>query len=490
MHFRPGLRHNLIALSVGALCLYYFFVCLFSILFMEPYYLHKVENSLVSAYKSLEHMDHLDLHTISRLESSNISIVLADAETDEIIYNSQVADRFLDDMKSRILPGIRNHAESSSTGYFLNTDEMYQRTSSGVTVSGGKRVMLGGITDHFLVDLNTSYESISQATNISVQFSAIIGLIVMVLAMIACSRLSTNVIAPIRKITEIANKIAHLDFSEKCTTNMTDEIQVMAESINTMSELMQGHIQQLECANQKLTEDIARQKAQDEARKNLVANLSHDLKTPIGLISGYADGLRQGMAKTDEEVREYCDVICDESDRMMSMILRMMELFRLESGTVELEPEEFDLYDLLSYVTDIFAIEIEKSGISFETDYHDCLYILADYFSVEQVITNYLQNAINHMEGGNTLKLSVSETETCYRVSVFNSSPHIPEDEQNKIWDSFYQLDTSRSQRQSGLGLSIVRSNMELLGGSYGMYNTDGGVVFWAEFQKLDDKEQ
>ena len=125
----------------------------------------------------------------------------------------------------------------------------------------------------------------------------------------------------------------------------------MAKSVNTLSDVMQDYITRLQAANDQLKEDIRLQQEQVEARKNLVSNLSHDLKTPIGLISGYADGLRSGMAKTDAEVKEYCDVICDESDRMMSMILRMMELFRLESGTVEMVKEEFDLADLLSYVT-------------------------------------------------------------------------------------------------------------------------------------------
>ena len=490
MHFFNGLRHRMILLSIGVLSLYYILVCLFSVLFMEPYYLHKVETSLVSAYQQLSRMGDINLETISSLESHNISMVIADSETLEIVYNSQFSDRFMDDMRSRVLPSVRDRASVSDTGYYIITDEMYQHTTSGVTVSSGKRIMLGGLTQDYLLDLSTSYESIAQATSISIQFSLIVGLLIMVLAILAYSRMSSSVLEPVTQITRISKKIADLDFSEKCSTNMPGEIGEMAESVNTMSDFMQAHIAQLEAANQQLHADIDMIHAQEEARKNLVSNLSHDLKTPIGLISGYADGLRHGMAKTDDEVREYCDVICDESDRMMSMILKMMELFRLESGTVELEMEEFDLYDLINYLVEVFGIEFEREQIDFSADYHDCLYITADYFAVEQVLTNYLQNAIAHMKDGKTLRLTVSELEDTYRVTIYNSTPPIPQEEMDRIWDSFYRLDKSRtrSRQQSGLGLSIVRGNMELLHGKYGVNNAQGGVEFWAEFQKSPEK--
>ena len=486
MAFRSSLRRNLILLSVGVLALYYTLISLFSVLFMEPYYLHKVERTLIGAYDTLVQMDEVDLNTVSELEKSNLSIIIADLDSMEVLYNSQMPDQFMPDFISRLLPHIKESTMSSDIGYNINTDELYRRTTSGATSSGGRRVTLGGVTDRYILDISTSYASISQATGISVQFSLIVGLMVMVIAVLAFSRMSASVVHPITQITNIANQIAHLDFSQKCDVDTGGEIGMMAESVNTMSDFMQTYIAQLQEANEQLKADIRQKKEQEEARKNLVANLSHDLKTPIGLISGYADGLRQGMAKTEGEVREYCDVICDESDRMMTMILKMMELFRLESGTVQLEQEEFDLADLLSYVTEIFSMEIERGNIDFSAQYGENLYITTDYFSAEQVLTNYMQNAISHMSGGNVLKLWVTERAEYYRVSVFNSAAPIPDEELPRLWDSFYRLDQSRkrSRRESGLGLSIVKSNMELMGGGYGVENVDGGVVFWAEFRK------
>lgn len=489
--FQGSLRNKLILLSVGVLALYYVLVSLFSIVFMEPYYLHKVEQSLVDAYSTIRQEGTVDLHTISGLEEKNLTFVVADRETLEVVYNSQMSDKFLNDMVQHMLPYIRDHAGATDTGYNINADELYQHTAAGATVSRERRVTLGGVTDQYVLDISTSYASIAQATTISVQFSLVVGLLVMIMAVVAFSRMSAMVTEPMTQITSIANQIAHLDFSQKCQSDLGGEIGVMANSVNTMSDFMQDYIGKLQTANEQLKKDIQLQQEQEEARKNLVSNLSHDLKTPIGLISGYADGLRSGMARTDAEVKEYCDVICDESDRMMSMILRMMELFRLESGTVEMVCEEFDLADLLDYVTEIFTIEIERDKIDFQKDYSCGLYIIADYFCVEQVVTNYVQNAVSHMGQGKKLWVKVQEQPEHYRVMVFNSAEPIPQEEQGRIWDSFYRLDKSRtrSRRESGLGLSIVRSNMELMGGGYGVENTEGGVIFWAEFPKSPEPE-
>lgn len=478
------LKNKLIFLSVGVLALYYVLVSLFSIIFMEPYYLHKVQQSLVSAYDRIRQEGEYDLNTISELEEQNIALVIADKETLEILYSSHMMDRFMLDMQEHFLPFIRDYASASGTGYNINADEMMQNTTSGAKLSGGQRVTLGGVTDRYVLDISTSYASIAQATAISVQFSLIMGLMVMLVAVAAFSRMSSQVTEPVTQITQIAGQIANLDFSEKCRTDLGGEIGQMADSVNAMSDMMQDHISQLQTANEQLKADIQMRKELEEARKNLVSNLSHDLKTPIGLISGYADGLRSGMAKTDTEVKEYCDVICDESDRMMTMILRMMELFRLESGTVSLEKEEFDLADLLNYVAEIFAIEIEREGIHFSKNYQEGLYIFSDYFAVEQVVTNFMQNAVSHIGAGKGIRIWVEDRTECYRVHVFNSAEPIPQEEQSRIWDSFYRLDKSRASRASGLGLSIVKSNMELLGGGYGVQNTEGGVIFWAEFQK------
>ena len=485
MHARSSLRRSLILLSVGVLVLNYLLVFVFSALFMEPYYLHNVEKTLIRAYHTIDRAGEYDPATISTLEEQNLFINLMSRDTGDMVYTSRGGPPG----RPIVIPDfIREAAEQSDTGYHILTNEMEEFTTAGARYSSGQRVILAGVTPLYVVEISTSYASVSQSATISLQFSLIVGLMVMVLAILAYSRLSASVVEPITQITSIAGQIAKLDFSQKCSVSMGGEIGDMAESVNTMSDFMQSYIAQLQEANARLTADIQQKKEQEEARKNLVANLSHDLKTPIGLISGYADGLRSGMARSEQEIRDYCDVISDESDRMMTMILRMMELFRLESGTVELEPEEFDLCDLLSYLAEIFSVEMERAGISFASEFSEGLYVIEDYFAAEQVLTNYMQNAVSHIGSEKKLKLSVRDAGACYRVEVFNSSEPIPEEELLRLWDSFYRMDKSRTRdhRQSGLGLTIVKSNMELMGRDYGAENVQGGVMFWAEFRKSD----
>ena len=140
----------------------------------------------------------------------------------------------------------------------------------------------------------------------------------------------------------------------------------------------------------------------------------------------------------------------------------------------------------MSYEIEIFSVEIERAGIHFTSEFTDSLYVTTDYHAAEQVITNYMQNAISHMGPNRKMSLRVEDAGDYYRVSIFNSADKIPEEELPRLWESFYRLDQSRGRdrQHSGLGLSIVKSNMDLLGSDYGVRNTAGGVVFWAEFSK------
>ena len=486
---KSGLRNRLLLLTVGILLVYFILTLACNLLLMERFYRYHVKNKLLNAKDILSEMDEPDMETIIQLEEQNISVVIADIDTDEIIYNSRYVDHFMPDFIARIIPDIHWWAENSPDGYYIDINDMKRHTASGVEIESEKRIMLGAVTERYLFELSTSYTSVREAASISLEFTFLIGIVVLIIALFACYRQSSGLTQPLVQITNVADQIAHLDFSQKCPTNTVGEIKNLAESINTMSDFMQTHINELQAANAQLKEDIKIQQAQEAARKDLLANLSHDLKTPIGLISGYADGLRNGMAKTDQEVTEYCDIIVDESDRMMTMIQRLMELFRLESGTVQPELEDFNLSDLLDYILDIFSIEIVRQNIQLSSSYPNEMYIHADYSSVEQVVTNYMQNAVNHISNGHDIRLTVTDTGSHYRLSIYNSSAPISEEECSKIWDSFYRLDKSRARenRHSGLGLSIVRENMDLLNSPYGVSNVEGGVSFWAEFKKSED---
>ena len=183
-------------------------------------------------------------------------------------------------------------------------------------------------------------------------------------------------------------------------------------------------------------------------------------------------------------------MILRESEEMQIIVSRMLALSRLESGAVQLEPEDFDLAELLNAILDSFDRELERRGLTLDRALPQPCPICADYECVRQSLLNYVQNAVYHINGGNRIEVRVKDRGDCVRVMVRNSSAPIPDEKAAKLWHKLYRGDPSR-QRQNGeigLGLAIVKGNMERLGCAYGFENDPDfpGVCFWLELPKAD----
>jgi len=189
------------------------------------------------------------------------------------------------------------------------------------------------------------------------------------------------------------------------------------------------------------------------------------------------------MAQTPEAITEYCDIISDEADRMQNIIVRMLELNRLQSGSIPLEYEDFDICETMDYLISTFALYAEGQNVTVEKNYPESIYVNSDYTSVEQTLTNLLQNAISHNIDGGRIKVTISSVGHQMLLSIFNTCEPISKDELPKLWDSFYRTDKSRTRSggESGLGLAIVKGNMELLQMPYGVRLEPGGIVFWLQ---------
>lgn len=239
----------------------------------------------------------------------------------------------------------------------------------------------------------------------------------------------------------------------------------------------------LRAANIKLERDIEEANQIDEMRREFLANVSHELKTPIALIQGYAEGLKEGVANDEKSREEYCDVIIDESARMNQMVRQLLNLNRIESGTETLTMERFDICELLSSKITSFAMKAEQSGIKIRLLNEDSCYVCSDASKVEEVIDNYLSNAFDHAAGEKIIEISVRRNEKTTRVNIFNTGDNIPEEDLDKIWIKLYKVDKARTRQFGGygLGLSIVKAILTELKGAYGAENCDNGVNFWFE---------
>ena len=236
-------------------------------------------------------------------------------------------------------------------------------------------------------------------------------------------------------------------------------------------------------ANLKLERDIEEANQIDEMRREFLANVSHELKTPIALIQGYAEGLKEGVANDEKSREEYCDVIIDESARMNQMVRQLLNLNRIESGSETLTMERFDICELLSSKITSFAVKAEQAGIVLRLTNKESLPVRSDASKVEEIIDNYLSNAFDHAAGDKIIEISAVRKERTTRVNVFNTGEHIPEEDLDKIWIKLYKVDKARTRQFGGygLGLSIVKAILTELKGSYGAENCDNGVNFWFE---------
>ncbi len=294
---------------------------------------------------------------------------------------------------------------------------------------------------------------------------------------------------PIYNLCDITDSMANLDFSRKCPPTKIDEISQLAESVNEMSDSLDTALKDLKERNEQLERDIENEKTIDNLRQTFIAGISHELKTPIAIIQGYAEGAKMFYeAGNGETAVSYCDTIEEESKRMNNMIMRLLEITRYDSGAYEIKKENFSITILVQNWIDRNSALIEEKQVHIENLIPAELMASGDTVILESIVNNYISNAISHLDGERIIKITANETPNGkYRVAVFNTGKHIAQKDIDKIWTSFYRADKSlsRSQGRFGLGLAIVASIQRLHNEEYGVENSDGGVTFWFDVNRL-----
>ncbi len=283
---------------------------------------------------------------------------------------------------------------------------------------------------------------------------------------------------PIAKMNEITKDMSCLKFDRRVLSDSNDEIGQLAMSINEMSDSLSTALLSLKESNARLKDEIELERQLDAMRREFVANVSHELKTPIAIINGYAEGLKLNINADAKE--DYCNTIIDESQRMNRLVMSLLELSRYESGQIPINCENFNISELARQMCNrIFA----SSDITVNTELPEELFVFADPLQIEQVLKAYLENAKSHTESTGVIKISHSINSQGVRINVYNSGSCVDEELMPQIWQSFYRGDTSHKREQSrfGLGLSIVGAICRLHGKSCGVYNTEDGVCFWFE---------
>ncbi|AWH78904.1 two-component sensor histidine kinase [Clostridioides difficile] len=311
------------------------------------------------------------------------------------------------------------------------------------------------------------------------KFEFLIWFIILVIFIMSIDFLLGKFISePITSINKSAKSMSQLDFSNPCTVNTNDEFGELSRSLNTMSTNLQKALSDLESANIQLEKDVNKERMLLEQRKELVDTISHEMKTPLGIIRAYTEGL---MDEVDEEKKKnYMNVIIEETDRMNNMIVSLLDLSALEAGVSKLNPERFDFIEFVETVAGRLLIDIPDANFYFTYDLSEYeVFVVADKMRMEQVVENLIINAKKHVVYDGNLDLSITCENGLLLFEIYNDGRIIEQDEISKIWSKFYRSVQSQRTGGSGLGLAIVSQILAMQGLEYGVKNRDKGVEFY-----------
>ena len=322
-----------------------------------------------------------------------------------------------------------------------------------------------------------------ESASISNRFLLYIGSVLIVVSILLIWYFSKRITDPIRELARLSDRMADLDFDAKYTSGGSNEIGELGENFNRMSEKLESTISELKKANNSLQKDIEQKDKLEKMRNEFLGNVSHELKTPIALIQGYAEGLKEGVNEDAESREFYCDVIMDEASKMNQMVKNLLTLNQLEFGDEDIVFERFNLTALVKGVLQSMEIMADQAGAKIMLHTEEDIYAWADEFKVEQVVRNYVSNACHHVSGDMVIEVKMVQKDGKVRVSVFNTGNPIPEADAPHIWDKFYKVDKAHTREYggNGIGLSIVKAIMKSFNQEYGVNNYDNGVEFWFE---------
>nr|WP_145156643.1 HAMP domain-containing sensor histidine kinase [Paenibacillus terrae] len=327
----------------------------------------------------------------------------------------------------------------------------------------------------------TSMQPVGEAVDILKKYYIVIAPMILVLVILFSLIYSRMIARPLITLSRTASRLARLDFTEQPEIRSRDEFGELSRHLSSLSHNLDAALSELTRTNERLQEELTEKLRSEKLRKELVANISHELKTPLGIVKGFAEGLQDGVAAEKRE--RYLSLIVNETDRMNALIMDMLELSKFEVKAVKLHPANLSLPDLAEKAFASFAQQLEQKRLELklETDSLE-IWVQADPRRMEQVLLNLLSNAIRHAVEDSVITVRIHRSYPEQITTVIeNAGPHIAASDLERIWDQFYRAERSRDRKSggTGLGLAIVKHILELHGANFGAVNTNEGVAFY-----------
>lgn len=459
-------------------------ICMLAnVLFFKRFYIVSKKHDINSIYKllddasfsnSLQNEEFLDkLSAVCDVSEISVFIETADGSfisvPDDLNSFSELKNKIYEDM--------------NDPSYIFSNDDI--SIKSRVVMGHEIMELFGELKNGEKFFIVCTIDNIKESTAIANRFMLYSGLIVLAFGLLITIIITNFISKPICKITEISSRMVNLDFDARYEDNGIIELDELGDNINTLSEKLEKTISELKCANNSLRNDIRQKDEIENMRKEFLSNVSHELKTPIALIQSYSEGLKEGISEDKESQDYYLNVIIDEAGKMNALVKELTSLSELEFGNKMSDIERFNIVELINNKITSNDIFFKQNDIKVEfTKFDDSIFVWSDEFRIEEVISNYLSNAIHYCMGEKIIRISIDKLEDeKIRINVFNTGNNINENDIQHIWEKFYKADKARSRDYggSGIGLSIVKAIMEKLDMQYGVKNEPDGVTFYFE---------
>lgn len=491
---KHSIRKQFAVIFIGMMAATVALCWLLNSVFLETYYTKEKEKNLLEVYNLInqaavdgsfdsEEFFHITLPNLCG--RYNIDGLVVDIRSQEL----KAFGTDLEQSKFQLWDNLF-FLDRQQSGYLLETGQYRMTVVTDKRTNTEYLELWGNLDSGDVFLLRTALEGIRDSVKISNRFLAYIGALATLASGVVIWLLTKKYTEPIMELVKISEGVANLDFNAKYTGKVNNEIGILGANINHMSSELEKTISELKTANNELMNDIQKKIQLEEMRTEFLSNVSHELKTPIALIQGYAEGLKDGIQEDAEERDFYCSVIVDEAQKMNQMVKKLLNLNQLEFGNDPVTLERFDIRMLIDNYLQAADILARQNETIVEFPAGEPVFVWADEFKTEEVFTNFYTNALNHVErdeeGIKRVCITLKKQENVVRVEVFNTGKPIPEESLPRIWDKFYKVDKARTRAYggSGVGLSIVKAIMESMNQRYGVENLKEGVLFWFELEQ------
>lgn len=487
---KKSLKRQMIMIFAGLAAIILVVLMLLNVSFLGSYYGLKKEADFERLYHRIKKIEHVlftkdakETSILKIAESTNISFLVWDVENGLLFSN--VAENnaiILQDQLSGYMMG-----QTQKSGDVIRDREEYQIFQGQDPRNSTDYLEMWGMLDNgYYFIIRSPLESMKESAMISNQFLVFVGTGMILVCSIAVWLISEQLTKPIKELTFLSDKMANLDFEAKYSGDAINEIGELGENFNRMSDKLQTTILELKKANNDLQKDIHRKEKEEQRRNEFIGSISHELKTPLALILGYAEGLKEGVYADRSNQEYYCEVIIDEAGKMNQMVKNLLTLNELEFGDDNTSFSRFDIVELTKNILTSMDILFKQDDISLCFQQKEELYVWSDELKIEQVLRNYISNAIHHVSNEKVIEIKMIAKNDKVKVSVFNTGNPIPDEDITHIWEMFYKADKARTRAYggNGIGLSIVKATMDSLHQNYGVKNYVNGVEFWLEINQ------